>query len=310
MNDIQRTRAEHVQALMNRAPMPRNQVAAISGLSNAYILKLEQGGIASVRREKLIALAVSLQLSLWEIDNLLALFDRTPLSDNDLTFILDLSARIRISGALYPVNNTAYMLLMFLAVERQPGRLTILTDNPTGILRPEKYRSYIDRHLIAKSALHAKLVEEITRRRRLNLKTLLREHPVENIITLEALKRYMAQQVNPKERTWRTEHLNNLINCLEEFPKFSVRLTNVYPNFLFSLKESTDEDHTTDKLLFCGKPDPLLTEAQPGKLLGFVTDNPLVIGNFKEEINYVRAATCHEYEDRCRLINFLKSLEP
>ena len=87
MKQQQKASADHVKMLLKRSRMPRNQVAAISGLSNEYIRVLEYGKSASVAREKLISFAVALNLDLHETDDLLTVFDRTKLTLDDIKHI-------------------------------------------------------------------------------------------------------------------------------------------------------------------------------------------------------------------------------
>jgi transcriptional regulator with XRE-family HTH domain len=109
-----KTRGEYVQALLKDSPVSRNQIAAISGLSNPYILGLEQGNIANVGRDKLISLAVALDMKLGEIDHMLTVFDRAALSGEDIPVFLEASRRCRISAALHPAHDSYTLDLMLL----------------------------------------------------------------------------------------------------------------------------------------------------------------------------------------------------
>jgi hypothetical protein len=52
MFEQKKARSRNVQAILRDSPVSRNQIAAISGLSNPYIIGLEQGNIANVGRDK------------------------------------------------------------------------------------------------------------------------------------------------------------------------------------------------------------------------------------------------------------------
>lgn len=77
---------------------------------------LERGETANVRREKLISLAVALNLDLHETDELLACFDRTKLTLDDTPIFLETSRRMKISSALLPLWNAFMVELLFLAL--------------------------------------------------------------------------------------------------------------------------------------------------------------------------------------------------
>ncbi|MEE9497016.1 MAG: helix-turn-helix transcriptional regulator, partial [Desulfobacterales bacterium] len=138
----QKVSADHVKMLLKRSRMPRNQVAAISGLSNAYIRVLEHGESASVAREKLINFAVALNLDLHETDDLLTVFDRTKLTVDDIPNFINTSKQMRISSALLPLRDVFIIELMFLSIEWVPGHNLVVNDRPTAALRPEGYRTH------------------------------------------------------------------------------------------------------------------------------------------------------------------------
>jgi transcriptional regulator with XRE-family HTH domain len=91
--DRQEASAEYICKLLAQSPMPRNQVAALSGLTNTYIRDLERGIIANVGRDKLISLSVALNLDLIETDQMLKIFDRSPLSLDDIGIFLQTAER-------------------------------------------------------------------------------------------------------------------------------------------------------------------------------------------------------------------------
>jgi predicted XRE-type DNA-binding protein len=89
MDTRQQNRSAYIQNLFEQCALSRNQIATLSGLSNPYLLDLEKGAIANVGRDKLIALAVAVDLGLPAIDALLTVFDRAPLNIDDIALFLD-----------------------------------------------------------------------------------------------------------------------------------------------------------------------------------------------------------------------------
>ena len=61
---------DFLSELMDRSAMPRNQVAAMSGMSNTYLRNLEQGRVANIDRGRIISLGLALSLELADIDTL------------------------------------------------------------------------------------------------------------------------------------------------------------------------------------------------------------------------------------------------
>ena len=299
--------AGYITALMDRTKLPRNQIAAVSGLSNPYIRELERGNIANVGREKLIALAVALNLTLVETDELLTVFDRASLSVEDIPLFLDTGGQRRLSAALHPLFDLFVYELMISSIERIPGRQVIVNDRPTACLRPAGHRSHNDRHLVAAHPVYGPLVEAIGRERQRILTVNLADHVLEHYICRSCLLDYLRPDHAPEERAWRVNHLETLTFYVNQFPNFELYLTTVCPSFNFTLKQPPPESGEPDKLFFIGKSQH---GGLPGggRLAGFGTDNPVVTQNFKEELKFITAAVIDDFRDRSRLLAYLREL--
>ncbi len=308
MENRPQARAEYVQKLLASKPKPRNQVAAISGLSNTYIRELERGAFANVGRKKLIVLAVALDLTLEETDDLLALFDRPHLTSADVPTFVDMANQAKISSALYPISSYIFQLILFTHVEQIPGRLTIVVDYPTGILRPPEYETYLHGATNEDGFIYVELVEAIIRRRMHCLSLLLGRHPVDQYICREAMDNYISECNDEREREWRVKHIENFLWYLGNYDNFNVYLTTITPRFFFSLKTSADKESETDKLLFVGRQPRWGREAKLGRLTGFVTDNQIVIQNFVDELDFIKDHILEEYLDRRKLRDYLEAL--
>lgn len=308
MENAPQERADYIQRLLHNKPKPRNQVAAISGLSNAYIRELERGAFANVGRQKIIALAVALDLTLNETDNLLALFDRPSLTTADIPKFLNIANRAKISSALYPIHNYISLLILFSHVEQIPGRLTIVVDRPTDMFRPPQYEASWHRLSEDSGSISVRLVEAITRRRTKCISMLLDDYPVDQYICREIMDAYISDCVDDAERKWRIKHIENLIYYLDHYENFSIYLTTVTPRFYFSIKTSAYKEKETDKLLFVGKLPKALKEANLGRLAGFVTDNQIIIQSFTYELDFIKDHILDQYLDRQELKTYLETL--
>ena len=293
---------------MDKIPKPRNQVASISGLSNAYIRELERGAFTKVGREKLISLAVALDLNLSETEELLAIFDGSKLTKDDIPMFLETAERGRISSALYPISSAISQLLLFPSVEKIPGHLIIVADRPTGILRAEGHRTYIERHTAKAGSIYCDLMEAVIRRRKHYLVKKLEEYPVDQYICREILDDYVSKCDDIKEREWRVRHIENLLWHLKNYDNFALYLTKVSANFAFTLNLPAESEKETAKLLFVAKQLQFLREPRSGRLTGFATDNQIVIQNFKKEVEFIKETVIEEFLDRRKLENYLEGL--
>jgi len=308
MNKRQEVSASHVKKLLRRSRMPRNQVAAISGLSNAYIRVLERGETASVGREKLISFAVALNLDLDETDELLAVFDRTKLTADDIPSFIETSKQMKISSALLPLRDAFLIELLFLAIEQVPGNQIIVNDRPTSCLRPEGFRSYSCRKMAKVHPIHSALIEAIGRERKRNLVSKLTHYPVYNYICRDNLEEYIRDCEDPEELGWRIKHVEVMLWHIRHYDDFHVLLTSTIPSFLFSLKLPPDSKNGSPKLAFIGKQIDFFMGKGSGRLAGFATDNQVVIENFRADVEFLKENVIQEYLDQQRLEAYLESL--
>jgi transcriptional regulator with XRE-family HTH domain len=298
----------YVEKALARSPLSRNQIAAVSGLSNAYIRELEKGGIGNVGREKLIALAIALNLSLSEMDAMLAVFDRAALSEEDIPIFLQASEQSRITAALHPVRDSFTFDIAILAVERIPGNHVIVSPRPASCLRAEGHRAYAEKALVASHPLYAELVEAINRERRKQLIANLSHHRVQQYVCHQCLIDYIQDCADPEERKWRIRHVRNAINIITSFETFDFFLTRECPSFIFVMRTPPNDSGHSEKLIITVLPPHRLQVRTSGLLAGFATDNQAVILNFKEELKFVRDSVIEEYRDRTRLVEYLERL--
>lgn len=307
MNSRQMASADHVARLLKRSRMPRNQIAAVSGLSNAYLRVLERGETASVRREKLIALAVGLSLDLHETDELLASFDRTGLTVEDIPIFIETSRQMKLSSALIPLRDAYLTELLFLAIEQVRGDQVIVNDSPTSCLRPEGFRSCSCRNMENPHPIHSALIEAVGRERTRNLVSCLGAHHVYHYICRDNLEDYARGDDNAEEQTWRIRHLESMLLHLKKYDRFRLFITRTDPSFLFTLKLPVSAVDSP-KLAFMGKKIDFFMGKGSGRLAGFATDNPVVIENFQADVDFMREDVFEEYLDQRRLEAYVESL--
>jgi transcriptional regulator with XRE-family HTH domain len=305
---IQQQRREYVQRLMRRSPIARNQIAAISGLSNPYIRDLEMGNINNVGREKLISLSIALDLSLNEIDQMLTVFDRAKLSREDIPFFIEAAKRCRISAALHPVHDSFTFDLLLLSAERMPGPHVIVSTRPASCLRTEGHRLYAEKALVAAHRIYGELVAEINRERRRRLMINLNNHPLEQYVCRKCLQDYIKNCDDPVEKAWRIEHMKNAIRMINGFDNYHFYLVDECASFIFVLKTPVTDTPESEKLVITVLPPHRLQIRTSGLLAGFATDSQAVILNFKEELRFIRESVIDAYRDRRALLEFLNAL--
>jgi hypothetical protein len=305
--------AEYIAALLAKSAKPRNQIAAISGLSNTYITQLEKGSFINVRREKLICFGVALSLNLNEIDDLLNFFDRTPLATEDIeTFLLLSNYQIK-SKALLPLKDGFPLELFILGAERLYGKQVALGPEPTFCLYPEGFRQYSERLNTTSHVLYRELVEAITSERQRLFHRNLEKSPENSFVQYickECLEDYLRNSKDPQEKSYRIGHIKMIIAALQKYENFEFFILNQCPALSFTLKQpgKAGQKNNTDRLFIVFWPRHLKHSRRSGRLSGFVTDNDVVIQNFREEIESISQTVIEKFKNRNRLINYLNRL--
>ena len=201
--------AQYLIKLIGSRGLPRNQLAAFSGLSNAYIQHLENGQITNVDRKKIIAISVALNLTLHQIDKLLSLFDRSKLSENDIPAFINPGVKRDISSALLPLQASFTYELVILIGESLPGRLVIVNDQPTASLVPKGYRSYFYRNFEDPHPLCASLIEAVGQARKASFFANLQHHPIEHYVCRKCLETYIQHNDCDEEKEWKKKTFNS-----------------------------------------------------------------------------------------------------
>jgi len=306
MNGRQTNQSHYLKALLKKSPISRNQIAAISGLSNPYIQTLEQGKITNVGREKLIALGIALNLNLSAIDNMLNVFDRAGLSKDDANYFLAATGRRKFSSALHPFYGGYTYDLLMVSTERIEGMHVLINSRPTYSLRSLGHRLYSEKEWMQNHPIYKNLITAIQKERyRLLLKNVA-SYPFYHYICQHCLEKYIYQCNDPEEKKWRKEHIKNTINMLLSSDNFHILLTKVCPNFCFAYKKPAADTQKTEQLIIASLPPQQLRFHSSSLLAGFATDNKALILNYKKELNHFKQAVIDEYTDRDKLINYLE----
>lgn len=299
-------RAEFICDLIASSKMPRNQVAATSGLTNTYIRDLEQGNIINVDRKKLLRLAVALNMNLNRIDDMLRIFDRASLSADDIDAFIESAHKRKITTALFPLRDFyAYELAVY-AMEYVPGDQIIINDRPTVCIREAGHRTFSDSRLVAAHPLYAELLEALGRVRRAQFETNLKKGRITHYICRQCLQDYVQKCDDPEETYWRKKHVSNLLDYHRRYKNLEVLITGVCSYMLFSIKHP--QDGSDVQFNFCAKPGHYVAGERPGRLAGFSTSNPVILQTFDEELDSIKGWVLPEYKERAAVEQFLEEI--
>jgi hypothetical protein len=308
MINIRKRRGDFIKTAINKSLIPRNQIAAISGLTNTYILDLMKGNIANANRHKLIAFAISVNLSLPEIDEMLTIFDRANLNRDDIPTLLDTAKRSKISTTLHPLREELSYEFMVLATELLPGPTVLNLNYPTAALRIEGHRTYIEKDLGEGHSLYSEIREAVGRERKNNLSNHLSRHKIEHFIYHGDLEKYIVDCLDKKEKEFRIKHVEQVIWYLNKFPNFNIYITNTYHAFSFLLKIGTESKEKKECILFTGREYDPAVGKMAGRLAAFGTCNQVIVKNFIMDVEHLKKNILTNKHDRKKIILYFKDL--
>ena len=300
--------AELINHLIRQRGLPRNQVAALSGLSNAYIRELEKGNLTNVGRNKLIALGVALSLDLSTVDRLLNAFDRTPLTEEDITTFLSVAEKGQLSTSLIPLRDFYTMELLLGSLEKVPGRHVLISTRPTETFKDAGHRRYNERFVVEQHPVYEKLMEKIFDRRLRAVTNNLLHHRFDQYVCIRCLNDYLAFCTDPVERDWRIQHIRNTIEKLEKFQNCNLYLTESCPSFFVVLKQPKQPANTPEQVAIVNIPSHFWEASRSGLISGFMTLKKSLLDVFKLEVKTVENKVIDKYVERPKLINFLNDL--
>lgn len=303
--------SDYINSLLLKSRLPRNQLSAISGLNNTYIIDMEKGKFSNVRREKLIALAIALSLSLYETDELLDFFDRAPLDTDDIPTFLSVSDQIRTSSAMMPLIGDMALGLAQLSAEKNPGSHVVVSSEPSYCIYSTGFRCIAARSDLEDHPLYGELGEALNQARREQLTHRLKRYHFDQYICIHCLEMYVRRFLDEKEKVFRQQHILNVVHNLKKHDNFHFHLLRICPNSAFSLKLSpSDEDSKNNpEILFLVLwAHHRVSHERAGRLSGFTTSNQSLVESFKDELAALQKAVIQEYTDRERLIEYLCNL--
>lgn len=308
MRPRQQASAAFVKRQIETGPLPRNQIATISGLTNTYIRDLERGAIVNVERGKIIALGLGLNLSLGQLDEMLLLFDRAPLSIDDIPLFLAVAGRCKSTSVLLPMRSfLAYDLLTISAI-RVPGEHFLVSYKPMAALQPPGYRRYEHRKRLPEHPLYGDLVEALGREMATRLELHLTDNRVDQYVSRHAMTEYLKVDQDPEQRRWHVQHVRQLMESLDRHSHLNFYLTEESSSFLFTLKIASGARNTNDRILISPFA-PLGPRFQNiGLLSGFTTSNPVVVASFKEEVGMLKSMVVEAYQEKMDMVRYLEEM--
>lgn len=241
--------------LLGKSGLNRNQVSKISGISNTYLAKLERfemdGARMNIKRKTLINIAVSLNLSLAEINNLLKEYDHEEVSTSDTPYFLAASEIQTVTGIL-PLFSSLALEWFLIGMEKklsvtEGASLEYVLDQPNHALKSSEHAGFVnelDLNIKKILPVHKDLVESACiHRRKLITEALEKGNTINTYICAGCLERYMKRwenysgtEVEDKYKNFLREHVQTLVKFIKNYPdRYNLRLLKKCPRIRYQI---------------------------------------------------------------------------
>jgi len=295
--------SETLSTIIESSGLNLNQISNVSGISNAYLTKLIKGNINKPGKDKIASILLALNYSLAAINTILAEYDYMPLNRHDIPEILNNNRRRKFEGRILPQFDNIYFELLMAALENIGGAKILVKHRPSGIFLPSEL--YIMKEFPTESNSEAdrffKIFTEevVAERKALFLENCNRGYRYETYMCRkcleESLKRHVgpdAQQMNPRIFDLYTKFYANAVAASLKAPDQHLhRIVKRCSHFQFQIQ---DADGDASKVSYTSMRRHDYEEAcDQFTLESFLSDDPAIVGLFKNEVEHCRAAIDH-----------------
>jgi len=334
--------------LMQKSGLNRNQISKISGISNTFLSKVEQteegGKRIDIRRKTLVNIAVSLNLSLEEINSLLIEYGHAEVSASDIPYFLTASENQSVTGIL-PLFSSLALEWFLIGMEKklsstEGASLIWVLDQPSHAFKSPQHASFVSElHTNEKkvSPMNKDLVESACiHRRKLITEALERGNKISTYICSGCLERYMkgwerykGADVEGTYKMFLREHMQTLTHYIDTYPdRYQVKLLKKCPRLRYELLyvpvrgEQGEVEPKISKVFFLGHESDCNLDKRImagvndfgfgqgfGDLIGFATDLQNILDLFHKqhsglEDNFVDP----RFEDPQKMVDHIRAL--
>ncbi|MDJ0780839.1 MAG: hypothetical protein QNJ22_02655 [Desulfosarcinaceae bacterium] len=289
-----------IVTLINESGLNLNHISKSTGISNVYLRKLVHGTINRPGKDKIASIMLALNQSVSSVNAMLKAYDYQPLAVEDIPAILENNRRRKIVGGNLPQHDHIYFDLLLAVLERTGGARILVKNRPSGVFMPaELYlmKEYPYESDTAAARFRYELTKAlIMERRELFIANLEAGCRLETYICKSCFDDYLARHIGPtprREHPRRAElvvqYLANALSLAIKRPQLhQIRIMERCPYFHFLIQDA-DGDHP--KVSYPGRKLHVFDNEYDMRMLeGFTTDLPLIVGQFKNEVEMCQRA--------------------
>lgn len=334
--------------LMEKSGLNRNQISKISGISNTFLSKIERiekgGNQIKIKRKTLINIAVSLNMSIPEMNNLLLNYGHKEISTSDIPYFIAASENQSVTGIL-PLFSSLALEWFLIGMEKKlsitpKSSLEYVLDQPSHALKSPEHASFVNQ-LDSKNnkilPVYRDLVESACiHRRKLITEALERGNIITTYVCSKCLERYLCSwerykgtEIEERYKIYLNQHIETLIRYIEVYPdNYKFKLLKKCPRLRYELlyipvkDEQGKEENRPYKVFFLGREPECLSDMRInlgseefgygqgfGDLIGFATDLQNILDLFDKQHKGLKDNFVDErFNDSKILVAHLKKL--
>ena len=334
--------------LMEISGLNRNQISKISGISNTLLAKIERaekdGARSGIRRKTLINIAVSLNMSLDEINSLLAEYGHAEVSKSDTPYFLAASENQNMTGILPLFSSLAFewfLIGMEKKLSATEGASAVyVLDKPIHAFKSSGYASFIkesDFNGKKVSPVHKDLLESAcNHRRKLLTEALERGNTLSTFICSSCLELYMRGWEKYRNtdlvetyKMFLREHMETFVEYIENYPgQYRMSLLEKCPRLKYQLlylpvqNDRGKVENKINRLFFIGRESYCNEDKRSmggrndfgfgqgfGDMIGFATDLQNILDFFhKQHVGLEKHFVDRRFEDPKKMVKHIRAL--
>ncbi len=287
-----------IQQLIEESGLNLNRISLSSGISNAYLAKLQRGDINRPGKDKLASVMLALNYTVSEINELLGQYDYQSLHRDDIPAILANNRARTIGGGSLPQFDHVYFDLLLVVLEQEGGDSLLVKDRPSDVCMPHQLyltREYPYESSDGSTEFRQQLTREILKeRRQIFLKKCKEGAKVTTYICKTCFDEFIASLFTAdteEKQLLGVQYLANALSLIIKQPEnHKIHFMERCPYFHFIIYGAERE---TPKVSYMGrKLHSYSRECDKRMFEGFTSDLPHTVKQFVAELK-----RCHEALD-------------
>ncbi len=296
-----------LQKIIQESGLNLNNISQASGVSNAYLAKLNRNEINRPGKDKIASILLSLNHTISEINRVLTEYDYQPLHVDDIPDILKNNRSRKIIGGNLPQYDHIYFDLLLVVLERIGGNKILVKNRPSGVFMPHELylmKEYPYESNDAAAVFRYELTRQILHERQeIFQKNLEKGFSSATYICRDCFAEFLLRNIGrktreeaPRKSDLTVQYIANALSLSLKRPnQHKIHIIERCPYFHFMIQ---DADGDVPKVSYPGRKLHVYDNEFDKRMLeGFTTDLPHIVAHFRHELDMCLSAVGQEQQD-------------